>query len=87
MRERIEPSGVRSTINIHLADKGRAWSQAYPEQGRAVIALETTTTTVTLLVNAQNLDRMRRVINNVQAALPQNPPGRPDQRGSAGKAA
>lgn len=48
MQEHMEPLGVRSTIDIHLADEGRAWSQAYPEQGRAVVALETTAASVVL---------------------------------------
>jgi hypothetical protein len=58
-----------STINIHLADEGRAWSQAYPGQGRAMIGLETTAASVSVFVNAENLDRMSRLISDAQAAL------------------
>jgi hypothetical protein len=84
MREHMEPVGVRSTINIHLADEGRAWSQAYPGQGRAVVALETTAATVTVFASAENLERMSRVISDAQAALAA---GSVVSAGLAGKAA
>src|SRR5262249_46049620 len=83
MRDHMEPLGVVSTINIHLADEGRARSQAYPEQGRAMIAFETTAATVMLFANAANLDRISRVISDAQAALTE-PTGPAEPTGPVG---
>jgi hypothetical protein len=86
MREHMEPLGVMSTINIHLADEGRAWSHAYPEEGRAMITFETTAATVMLFASAQNLDRISRVISDAQAALAAEPTATTELTGSAGSA-
>jgi hypothetical protein len=90
MREHMEPLGVRTSIDIHLADEGRASYQVHPEQRRAVIALETSAANVALFVSAQNLHRIAGIIIDAQAALAAGSTGSTGSAGSqalAGKAA
>jgi hypothetical protein len=69
MREHMEPLGVLASIDIHLEDEGQVTDQVRSARRRAVIALETTAATVALYVSAQNLDRMSRIVAEVQTAL------------------
>lgn len=69
MRDYMEPFGVRTDVNIHLYEEGRASFRAYPDEDRAVIKLQTTAVDFALYVDADNLRRVAQVIADAEAAL------------------